>query len=49
MLVLFGVRRFGRAEPTGNLGFQFRGAEVRMLPPHKIDFTTLSPFLSRRH
>jgi len=25
-LVLFGVRRFGRAEPSGDLGFQFRGA-----------------------
>ena len=25
-LVLFAIRRRGRAEPAGNLGFQFRGA-----------------------
>src|ERR1700720_579537 len=35
-LVLLGVRRLGRAEPLGDLGFQLRGALFHALVAHRL-------------
>ena len=35
-LVLLGIRRFGRAEPLGDLRFQLRGALFHTLVAHRL-------------